>query len=181
MKWIVRCKVCTTSFQEQVSFLLAIPEELKWCHWGIGKLQQNPCSLLLLKISGRDYEEAQGRLCLLYERIPLPEGNSFVHVTLFPTVGNDKSRSDFGAWMQAFYTAPPAESNWQKQSWSVFPVKNFHGCSQSMDGPMALQHEIIAPLPTNPTYYLLVHTVSERRNNLAQCWRSKIDFWIAIG
>lgn len=38
---------------------------------------------------------------------------------------------------------------------------------------MALQHENIAMLPANTTHYLLVQTVSERRNNLAQCLEAK--------
>lgn len=38
---------------------------------------------------------------------------------------------------------------------------------------MALEHENIAPLPTNTAHYLLVQTVSERRNNLAQCLEAK--------
>lgn len=51
-------------YQDQVSSLLPIPEELKH-HQRTGKLHQNPLSLLLLKISGRDYEDAP-RFCVLY-------------------------------------------------------------------------------------------------------------------
>lgn len=43
---------------------------------------------------------------------------------------------------------------------------------------MALPHENIATLPTNTAHYLLAQTVSERRNNLAQCigakWTSEL-------
>lgn len=46
------------------------------------------------------------------------------------------------------------------------PSRSLHDCSQSTkDRLVALQHEIIAALPTNPTYYLLVQTVNETRNN----------------
>lgn len=42
-----------------------------------------------------------------------------------------------------------------------------------MNRLMALQHENIATLTTNTTHYLLAQTVSERRNNLAQCLEAK--------
>lgn len=71
--------------------------------------------------------------------------------------------------MQTFYAALPADSNLEKS----LAVKNFHSCSQSMDRLMALQHENIATLPKNTTHYSLVQTVSERRNNLAQCLEAK--------
>lgn len=160
--------------------LLSIPEKLKWHHWAKGSSSRIPilCSSWR-SVAGIMKKPRDGFAC--HVKGFLAWGKQFCACDNFPKVRNNKEWVRLWGMDKAFYIALPAESNWKKQSGRVFSVKDFHGCSESTDRLMALQHEIIAPMPTNATCYLLVQTVGERRNNLAQCSRSKIDFWIATG
>lgn len=125
-------------YQDHVSSLLSIPEELKK---NITNARGSSIKIPFLCFSLRSVVGImrthhsfacciKGFPCL--REIVLFMGH-------FPQKsGGIRSGLDHRDWMQVFYTVLPAESNWQKQSCKTFPVKNFHCCSQSADRLMAL-------------------------------------------